>query len=74
MDLEPRVGPLEHPLGLLFVKKAAAHEEPKDGAAEGFGQVGGVMPRPARPAHEGPVGSEAAIGDDQVEMGVPVVS
>jgi tetratricopeptide (TPR) repeat protein len=25
MDVEARVGPLEHPLGLVFVKEAAAH-------------------------------------------------
>jgi hypothetical protein len=27
------VGPLEHPLGLVFVKEAAAHEEPEHGPA-----------------------------------------
>ena len=72
MDVEARVGPLEHPLGLVFVKEAAAHEEPEHGAAERLGQRDGVVARPPRPAHEGPVGPEAAIGDDQVEMVVPV--
>ena len=72
MDLESRVGSLEHPLGLVFVKKTPAHEEPEHRAAERLGQLDGVVARPAGPAHEGPVGPEAAIGDDQVEMGVPV--
>jgi hypothetical protein len=31
-----------------------------------------VMARPPRPAHEGPDGPEPAIGDDQVDMGMPV--
>jgi len=57
---------------LVFVEAAAADEEPEHGAAKGLSQVGGVVPRPARPAHEGPIGAEAAIGDAEVEMGMPV--
>jgi hypothetical protein len=72
MDLKPRVGPLEHPLGLVVVEEAAAHEEPKHGPPEGLRERGGVMPRPPRPAHEGPIGPEAPIGDDQLEMRMPV--
>jgi hypothetical protein len=30
------------------------------------------VPWPPRPAHEGPVRPEPAIGDDQVEMGMPI--
>jgi hypothetical protein len=72
MDLKARVGPLEHALGLVFLEEATAHEEPEDRAAERFGQGGGVMGGPPRPAHEGPLGPEAALGDDEVEMGMPV--
>jgi len=63
MDLEPRVGPLEHPLGLVFVQETPEHEEPRHRAAERLGQGGGVVARPPRPAHEGPVGPEAAVRD-----------
>jgi hypothetical protein len=39
MDEEARVGPLEHPLGLILVEEAAAHEEPEHGAAVAVGPV-----------------------------------
>jgi hypothetical protein len=48
MDLKARVGPLEHPLGLLRVEEAAAHEEPQHRAAERLGQRDGVMCGPPR--------------------------
>jgi hypothetical protein len=64
--------PLEHPPGLVFVEEAAAHEEPQHRATKRLGQRNGVMARLPRPAHEGPVGPEPAVGDEEVEMGVPV--
>ena len=72
MDVEARVGPLEHPLSLILVEEAAADEEPEHGAAKGLAQGGAVIGRPAGPAHEGAVGPESAVGDDEVEMGKPV--
>ena len=40
--------------------------------AEGLAQGGAVIGRPAGPAHEGAVGPETAVGDDEMEMGMPV--
>ena len=37
MNVKARVGPLEHPLGLVFVEEAPADEEPEDRAAERLG-------------------------------------
>ena len=72
MDVEARVRPLEHPLGLILVEEAAVHEQAEHGAAEGLAEGGAVVGGPAGPAHEGAVGSEAAVGDDEMEMGMPV--
>ncbi len=72
VDMKARVGPLEHARGLVLREEAAAHEEPEYRPPERFRQPGGVMSRSPRPAHEGPVGPEPAIGDNQVEMGMPM--
>jgi len=53
-------------------RSAAADEEPEHGAAKGFAQGGAVIGRPAGPAQEGAVGPEAAVGDDEMQMGMPV--
>jgi len=47
-------------------------EEREYAAAEGLAQGGAVVCRPAGPAHEGAVGPEAAVGDDEMQMGMPV--
>ncbi len=72
VDMKARVGPLEHARGLVFLEQAAADEEPEHGSPERLREGRGVMPRPPGPTHEGPVRPEPAIGDDQVEMGMPV--
>ena len=61
--------PREHPRGLILVEQGQAHEEPEHGAAERFRQPRGVMDRPR---DERPVRPEPAVGDEQVQMRMPV--
>jgi len=53
-------------------RSAAADEEQEHGAAKDLAQGGAIVGRPARPAHESAVGPETAVGDDEMEMGMPV--
>jgi hypothetical protein len=43
MDVEPRVRPLEHRLGLLRLEQVLPHEEPDHRAPERLGQPLGVV-------------------------------
>ena len=69
MDVEPGVRPGEHADRLLRIEELKAHEEPEHGAAERLRQPRGVM---RRPRDERPVGPEAAVSHEQVEVRMPV--
>jgi len=66
---EARVRPRERPGGLLLVEEGHAHEEPEHGTAKRFGQPRGVV---HRPRDERPVGPEAAVGHEEVQVRMPV--
>jgi hypothetical protein len=51
------------------VEELEAHEEPEHGAAKRLGQPRRVMDRPR---HERAVGPEPAVGDEQMQVGMPV--
>jgi len=67
--MEPRVRPGEHAGGLLLIKQLEAHEAPEHRAAERLGQARRVV---SGPRHKGPVGPKAAVGDEQMEVRMPV--
>ena len=67
--MEPRVRPREHARGLLRIEARQPHEQPEHGAAECLGQAGRVM---GRPRDERPVGAEATVGDEQMQVRMPV--
>ena len=69
MRVEARVGPRQHPGGLVLVKEGQAHEEPEHGAAERLRQTGRVM---GGPDDKCAVGPNAAVGDEEVQMRMPV--
>jgi hypothetical protein len=67
MDVEPRVRPLEHRLGLVGLKELPPHEEPEHRAPERLGEPPGVV---RRPMHEGPIEAKAAVDDDHMDVRV----
>lgn len=67
--MEPRVGPRQHAGGLVLVEQLEADEQPEHGASKRLSQSGRVL---YRPGDKGAVGSEAAIGDEQVQVRMPV--
>lgn len=69
VHVEARVRPGEHPGGLVLVEELQPHEQPEDGAAQRFREAPGVMDRPR---HERPVRPEPALGDQEVQGGMPV--
>jgi len=69
MHGEARVRPREPPGGLLLVEEVRPLEQPQHGAAERLGQARRVM---HRPRDERPVGPEAAVGDEEMEVRMPV--
>ncbi len=69
MHVKPRVRPGEHAARRLGVEEAAPHEPREHRAAERFGERGDVV---ERQLHERAVGPKAAVGDQQVEVRMPV--
>jgi len=69
MDVEARVRPGEPADGLLLVEQVQAHEAPEHGTAKRFGQARRVV---GGPRDERPIRPEAAIGDEQVQVRMPV--
>ena len=67
--MEPRVRPGEHAGGLLLVEEIKADKEPEHRAAERFRQPRGIV---GGPGDERPVGPKAAVGDEQMEVRMPV--
>ena len=63
------VRPGEHLRRLVLVEQLQADKEPERRPAERLGQPRGVV---HRPRHEGPIRPEPAIGDQQVQMRMPV--
>ncbi len=61
--------PGEHPGGLILVEELQPHKQPEHRAAKRLGQPRGVV---HRPRHEGPIRPEPAIGNQQVQMRMPV--
>ena len=59
----------EHAGGLVLVEEIKAYEEPEHGAAERFRQPRRVV---HRRRHQRPVGPEPAVGDEEVEVRMPV--
>ncbi len=69
MDVNPRVRPGEHAGGLVLVEELQADEQPEHGAAERLRQSRGLV---GGPGYDGPVGPAAAVGDEQMQMRMPV--
>ncbi len=67
--MEPRVRPGEHAGGLRLIKQLEAHEEPEHGAAERLGQARRVV---GGPCDEGAIQPAAAVGDEPVQVRMPV--
>jgi hypothetical protein len=63
------VRPGEHARGLVLVEEFETDEEPEHGAAERFRQPGGVG---GGPRDKRSIEPEAAVGDEQVQMRMPV--
>jgi len=61
--------PVEHAVSRLDIHELAFDEQLEHCTAERFGERGDIM---ERQADEGTVGSEAAVGDEHVEVGMPV--
>jgi hypothetical protein len=69
MHVKPGVRPRKHAGGLGQVEELEVHEEPEHGAAKRLGQPRHVM---HRPRDERPVGPEPAVGDEEMQVGMPV--
>ena len=69
VHVKARVRPGEHALGGVAVHQLALHQHAEHRAAERFGHRRHVV---QRQRHERAVRPEAAVGDQQMEMGVPV--
>ena len=69
MDVEARVGPVEHGVDGVVGEELAACEGAEQGAAKGLGQDVVLMEAEVQ---EGAVGPEEAVGDQEVEMRMPV--
>lgn len=69
VHVEARVRPGEHPGRCVAIEQFAAHEQPEHRAAERFGEGRDVV---QRQADERPIGPEPAIGDEHMQMPVPV--
>ena len=69
VHVEPRMRPLEHRLGLLRLEQVLPDEEPEHRAPERLGELRGVV---RGPMDEGPIRPEPAIGDDHMDVRVPV--
>jgi hypothetical protein len=67
--MKPRARRLEHRLRLILVEEVPLDEEPEHGTAEGFGEPRSVV---RGPPDEGAIGAEAAVGDDQMQVRIPV--
>ncbi len=67
--MESRVRPFEHPLSRLDVHQLTLNEHREHRAAEGLGESGDIM---ERQMDESAVWPKTAVGDKQVQMGVPV--
>ena len=59
----------KHLGGLIHVEEIQTHDQSKKGTAERLGQPRGVV---RGPCHESPVGAEAAVGDQDVQVRMPV--
>jgi len=71
MDMEAGVRLGAHAGGLILIEQLQSYERPEHGAAKRFGQSRGIV---HRPRHKGPVGPEAAVGDEQVRMRISVAA
>ena len=69
VHVKPGVRPGQHAGGLLLVEEFQPHEQPEHGAAKRFGQTRRVMDRPR---DERPVGPEATVGHQEMEVRMPV--
>ena len=69
VHVEAGVRPRKHPGGLFLVEECEAYEEPEHGATERLGQSCGVA---GGPTHKGPVRPEPAVGDERVQVWMPV--
>ena len=69
MDVEPRVRPGEHGLGVVVGEELMPDEGAQQSAPESFGEELDLV---EAEMDEGAVGPEDAIGDDEVQVRVPV--
>jgi hypothetical protein len=69
VHVESGVRPGEHARGLVFVEESEADEKPEHRAPERLGQARRVV---GGPRDERPVWPEAAVGDEQVQVRMPV--
>ena len=63
------MGPREHTSGLFLIEEVQAHEQPQDGATERLRQPRRVL---RRPRDEGAVGLEPTVGDQPMQVRMPV--
>ncbi len=61
--------PGQHADGLVLVEEFAADEEPEHSAPERLGQARRVV---FGPRHKGPIWAEPAVGDEEVQVRMPV--
>jgi hypothetical protein len=67
--MESRVRPGEHALSRLDIQELTLDEHLEYRAAERFGQGRDIV---QRQPDEGTIGPEAAVGDQHMEVGMPV--
>ncbi len=59
----------EHACGLVLVEQLQPHEQPQHGAAKRLGQPRGIV---HRPRHGGAIWPEPAVGDEEMQMRMPI--
>ena len=69
VDVEAGVGPGEHGAGVVLAQEIAPDELSQHGSTESLREDVDLV---VAEVQEGAVGSEGAVGDDEVQMGVPV--
>ncbi len=69
MHVKSRVRPGEHAVRRLDIHEFPAQEQTQHRPSEGLGECGDIV---QRQRHEGAVRSKPAIGDQEVQMRVPV--
>jgi len=69
VHVEPVMLPRQHARGLVLVEQLQPHEQPQHGAAKRLGQTSGLA---HWPRHEGTIWPEPAVGDEEMQVRMPV--